>query len=208
MSYAHSLTIMLSFLFPFYSSFYFFLSILDLQCCVSLRCVAKYFSVYTLFFRFFTPASYWILNLVSCAIQQVLKIESPSVQFSSVVSDSLRPHDCCMPGFPVHHQLSELAQTHVHRVSDAIHPSSSLTLLLPSIFLSIRVCSNESVFRVRRPKYWSFRFSISPSNEYSFQWILEESPYDPTVQLLDIYWEKILPIIWNRHIIIEKTHAP
>ena len=71
-----------------------------------------------------------------------------------------------MPGFPVHHQLQELAQTHVHQVGDAIQPSHSL-LLLASIFPSIRVFSYESVLCIRWPKYWSFSFSISPSNEYS-----------------------------------------
>ena len=74
--------------------------------------------------------------------------------------------DYSMPGFPVHHQLPELAQTHIHRVSDAIQPSPPL-LLLPSIFPSIRVFFNESVLHIRWPKYWSFSFSISPSNEYS-----------------------------------------
>ena len=114
--------------------------------------------------------------------------------------------DCSTQGFPVHHQLLELAQTHVHRVGDAIqlsHALSSpsppdfiffiylfyfLTLqycigfaiyqhesttgihvfpILTLIFPSIRVFSNESVLRIRWPKYWSFRFSISSSNEYS-----------------------------------------
>ena len=77
--------------------------------------------------------------------------------------------DCSTPGFPVHHQLSELVQTHVHRVGDTIQPSPLChpLLLLPSIFPSIRVFSNESVFRIRWPKYWSFSFNISPSNEYS-----------------------------------------
>ena len=77
--------------------------------------------------------------------------------------------DCSMPGLPVHHQLPEFTQTHVHWVSDAIQPSHPLSslLLLPSIFPSIRVFSKESVFRIRWPKYWSFSFSISPSNEYS-----------------------------------------
>ena len=76
--------------------------------------------------------------------------------------------DCSAPGFPVHHQLSELAQTDVHRVSDAIQPSHSLSsplLLLPSIFPSIRVFSSELALRIRWPKYWSF--SISPSDDYS-----------------------------------------
>ena len=78
------------------------------------------------------------------------------------------PMDCSTPGLPVHHQLPELAQTHVHRVSDVIHPShlGHPHLLLPSIFPSIRVFSNESVLHIRWPKYWSFSFSISPSNEH------------------------------------------
>ena len=74
-----------------------------------------------------------------------------------------------MPGFPVHHQLPELAQTHVHRVRNAIqtlHPRCPLLLLL-SIFPSITVFSNESALCFRWPKNWSFSFSISPSNEYS-----------------------------------------
>jgi len=77
--------------------------------------------------------------------------------------------DCSMPGFPVHHQLLELTQTHFHRVNDAIQPSHTLStlLLLPSIFPSIRVFSNELVLHIRWPKYWSFSFSISPCNEYS-----------------------------------------
>ena len=72
--------------------------------------------------------------------------------------------DCSTPGFPVHHQLPELAQTHDHRFSDAIQPSHPL-LLLPSILPSIRVFSSESLLCIRWSKYWSF--SISPSNEYS-----------------------------------------
>ena len=71
-----------------------------------------------------------------------------------------------MPGFPVHHQLPELAQIQVHRVSDAIQPSHLLSSP-SSILPSIRVFSNESVLRIRRPKYCSLSFSISPSNEYS-----------------------------------------
>ena len=79
------------------------------------------------------------------------------------------PMDCSMPGFPVLYCLPEFAQTHVHRVHDAIQPSHfCLSLLLqPSIFPSIRIFSNESVLCIRWPKYWSFSFSISPSNEYS-----------------------------------------
>ena len=98
-----------------------------------------------------------------------------SVQFSSVPQLCLTlydPRDCSTPGLPVHHQAPEFTQTHVHWVADAIQPSSHLILcrlhlLLPSIFPSIRVFSSESVLRIRWPKYWSFNFSISPSNEYS-----------------------------------------
>ena len=79
------------------------------------------------------------------------------------------PVDCSTPGFPVHHHLPEFVQTHVHRVSDAIHLLILCCplLLLPSVFPSIRVFSSESVFHIRWPKYWSFTFSISPSNEFS-----------------------------------------
>ena len=74
-----------------------------------------------------------------------------------------------MPGLPVHHQLPEITQIHVHRVGDAIQPSHLCCpfFLLPSVFASIRVFSSESVLHIRRPKYWSFSFIISPSNEYS-----------------------------------------
>ena len=76
--------------------------------------------------------------------------------------------DCSMPGLPVLHQLLELAQTHVHWVGDAIQPSHPLSSPSPppSIFPSIRVFPNESVLPIRWPKYCSFSFSISPSNEY------------------------------------------
>ena len=78
------------------------------------------------------------------------------------------PIDYSTPGFPVHHQLPWLAQTHVHWDSDAIHLILCCPLLLiPSIFPSIIVFSSESVLCIRWPKYWSFRFSISPFNEYS-----------------------------------------
>ena len=74
--------------------------------------------------------------------------------------------DCSTPGFPVYHQLPQLAQTHVHRVGDAIelsHPLSSPSSPA-SIIPSIRVFSSESVLCIRWPKYWSP--SISPSKEY------------------------------------------
>ena len=72
------------------------------------------------------------------------------------------------PGLPVHHQLLEFTQTHAHQVGDAI---SRLILcrpllLLPPISPSIRGFSNESTLHIRWPKYWSFKFSISPTNEH------------------------------------------
>ena len=72
-----------------------------------------------------------------------------------------------MPGFPVHHQLPEFTQTHIHRDSAAIQPSHPLSplLLLPPIPPSIRVFSNESTLRMRWPKHWSFSFRIIPSKE-------------------------------------------
>ena len=76
--------------------------------------------------------------------------------------------DHSTPGFPVHHQLLELTQTHVQ---ESMMASNQLILchpllLPPSVFSSIRVFSNESVLCIKWPKFWSFSFSISPSNEY------------------------------------------
>ena len=90
------------------------------------------------------------------------------VQFSSVAQSCptlCDPIDCSMPGFPVHYNSQSLLKL-MSIVS--VMPSNHLILcrpllLLPSIFRSIRIFSNESVW----PKYWSFSFSISPSNEYS-----------------------------------------
>ena len=101
-----------------------------------------------------------------------------SVQFSSVAQSCptlCDPMNHSTLGLLVHHQLQEFTQTHIHRVGDAIQsvmPSSHLILcrpllLLPSILSSIRVFPRESVLRIRWPKYCSFSFSISPSNEYS-----------------------------------------
>ena len=75
----------------------------------------------------------------------------------------------CSTGFPVHHQLLELAQTHVHRVSDAIQPSYPLSPpSLPAFNLSqIKVLYSESALCIKWPKYWSLSFSMSPFNEHS-----------------------------------------
>ena len=101
-----------------------------------------------------------------------ISIQFRSVQFSSFTQLCLTlcdPMNRSTPGLPVHHHLQEFTQTQSIK---SVMPSSHLILchpllLLPSIFPNIRVFSNESVFCIRWPKYWSFRFNISPSNEYS-----------------------------------------
>ena len=100
-----------------------------------------------------------------------------SVQFNSVTQSCptlCDPTNRSIPGLPVHHQLPEFTETHVHRVSDAIQPSHPLfsLLLLPPIPPSIRVFSNESTLHMRWPKYWSFCFSIIPSKEICGGFIL------------------------------------
>ena len=96
---------------------------------------------------------------------------SLEVQFSSVTQSCLTlcdPMDCSStPGLFAHHQLLEFTQTHVHWAGDAIQPTHPLLSPSPPIFPSIRVFSNESVLHIRWPKYWSFSFNISPSNEHS-----------------------------------------
>ena len=93
------------------------------------------------------------------------------VQFSSVAQlcpTLYNPMDCSTPGHPVHHQLPEFTQL---MSIESVMPSNHLILchplLLPSVFPSIRVFSNESALCIRWPKYWSFSFNISPSNEHS-----------------------------------------
>ena len=114
---------------------------------------------------------WWWKEMLSCVCHLpswICKV----VQFSSVshlCPILCDPMDCNTSGFPVPHQLPEFTQTHVHQV---VIPSSHLILchlllLQPSIFCSIRVFSNESVLYIRWPKYWSFSFSISASNECS-----------------------------------------
>ena len=98
-------------------------------------------------------------------------MNQPSVQFSSVAQSC--PTLCnsmnhSMPGLPIHHQLPEYTQTHVHWIGEAINHLILCPplLLLTSIFPSIRVFSNESALQIRWPKGWNFSFNISPSNEH------------------------------------------
>src|SRR5574337_601237 len=94
-----------------------------------------------------------------------------SVQFSSVIQlcpTLCDPMNCSTPGLPVHHQLTEFTQTHIHQVSDAIQPSHPLLSPSPPAPnpSQHQGLSNESTLRMRWPKYWSFSFSIIPSNEH------------------------------------------
>ena len=100
----------------------------------------------------------------------ILKLLFFFLSFSRSVQLTLcNPMDCSMPGFPVLYQIPEFAQTHILWVGDAIQPSHNLLtlLLLPPIFPSIGVFSKELALHIWWSKYWSFSFSISPSNEYS-----------------------------------------
>ena len=94
-----------------------------------------------------------------------------SFRFSSVTQSCPTLFDPMNPstsGLPVHHQLPEFTQTHIHQVGDAIQPSHPLSPPSPLAPNppSIRVFSNESALRMRSPKYWSFSFSIIPSKEH------------------------------------------
>ena len=119
------------------------------------------------------------------------------VQFSSVAQPCLThcdPMDCSTAGFPVHHQLLELTQTNVHQADDAIQPSHPLSS--PGkieIFPSVRVFSNESVLHIRWPNYWSFSFSITPSNEYFGNEYLPMNIFGKWYYILKLYSESISP---------------
>ena len=141
-----------------------------------------------------------------------------TVQFSSATQSCptlCHPMDFSTPGFPVHHQLPELAQTHVLQVCDAIQPSHPVCcplLFPPSIFPSIRVFSNESALRISWPKYWSFSFSISRSNEYSgliafrMDW-LDLLQVQGTLKSLPQHHSSKLSILWHSaFFIIQLSH--
>ena len=110
------------------------------------------------------PVTHFFPNLCS--------MTSSSVQLSSVAQSCptlCNPMDCSTPDLPVHHQLLEFTQTHV---IESVMPSNHLILCHPlllgsSILPSIRIFTNESALRIMWPKYWSFCFNISASNEHS-----------------------------------------
>ena len=97
----------------------------------------------------------------------------PGSQFSSVIQSCptfCHPMDCSMPGLPVHHQLPEFTQTHIHWVGDATQPSCPLSSPSPPAFYlsQHQVFTNDVALCIRWPNYWSFSFNINPSKEYSW----------------------------------------
>ena len=107
---------------------------------------------------------------MSCIDRQILYHQASTCR--SVAQQCLtfcNPMDCSMPGFPVRHHPSRLLKL---LSIESVMPSNHLVLcrpllLLPSIFLSLRILSNESALHIMWPEYWSFSVSSSPSNEYS-----------------------------------------
>ena len=117
--------------------------------------------IHSLSYSFPLWFNYRILNIVPCAIQ-----------FSSVAQSCptlCDPMDCNTQGLPVHHQLPDFTQTHVHWVSDAVQPSHPLSFPSSPTFnpSQHQGLSNESALHFRWPKYWSFSFNINPSNALS-----------------------------------------
>ena len=120
------------------------------------------------------------------------------------------------PGLPDHHPLLESTQTYVHWVGDAIQPSHSLSscplLLLPSIFPSIRVFSNESGLPIKWAKHWSFSFSISPSNEHpgliSFRmdWLDLLAVQGTLKSLLQHYSSEVPILLCSAFFIVQLSH--
>ena len=138
-----------------------------------------------------------------------------SVQFRrSAVSDSLRPHGLQHPGFPVRHQLPELAQTHVHGVCDDIQPSHPLSSPSPPAFDLAQHQSlfQESVLPIRWPMYWSFSFSISPSNEYSglisfrVDWLDFRAVQGNLKSLLQYHSSKASILLCSAFFIVQLSH--
>ena len=140
-----------------------------------------------------------------------------TIQFNSVTQSCLTlcdPMDCSMPSLPVHHQLPESTQNHVHRVGDAISHLTlcSPLLLLPPIPPSNRVFSNESTLRMRWSKFWSFRFSICPSNEHpgliSFRmdWLDLLAVLGTLKSLLQHHSSKASILWWSAFFTVQVSH--
>ena len=113
-----------------------------------------------------------LLRIIKRSFSSNVLWSTGSVQFNSVAQSCLTlcdPADCSTPGFPVHQELPELTQNHVYWVSDAIQTSHPLSSPSPP---ALNLSQHQGLFQWvsslhQWPKYWSFSFSISPSNEYS-----------------------------------------
>ena len=109
--------------------------------------------------------TYWVLYSF-IVVYLLIRLSVSSI--AQLYPTLCNPMDFSTSGFPVHHQIRSLLKL---MSIELVKPSNHLILshpllLLPSVFHSIRVLSSESVLPIRWPKYWSFSFSISPSNEY------------------------------------------
>ena len=138
-------------------------------------------------------------------------------QFSSVAQLCLTlcdPMNCSTPGLPVHHQLPEFTQIHVHRVSDAIQPSHPLSSPSPPAPIppSITVFSNVSTLCMRWPKYWSFSFSIIPSKEhpglisYRMDWLDLLAVQGTLKSLLQHHTSKVSILLRSAFFIVQLSH--
>ena len=139
-------------------------------------------------------------------------------QFSSVAQSCLAlcdPVDCSTLGFPVHHPLPEFTQTHVHWVGDAIQSSHPLLSPSPPAFnlSQHQDFSKESVLHTRWPNYWSFSFSISPSNEYSglisfrMDWLELLAVQGTLKSLLQHHSSKASILQWSAFFIVQFLHS-
>ena len=146
-----------------------------------------------------------------------MKICLRLVQFSLVAQSCPTLGDSMnhtTPGLPVHHQLPESTQTHVHCVCDGIQPSHPLlSLSAPAINLSQQQgLSNESALHIRWPKYWSFSFSIIPSNEHpgliSFRmdWLDLLAVQGTLKSLLQHHSSKALILRCSAYFIVQLSH--
>ena len=121
---------------------------------------------------------------------------------------------CSMSGFPVHHQLPKLTQTHVHWIDDTIQPSRPLSSpsLLTFNLSQHQYFSSESVFCIRWPEYWSFRLSISLSNDYSgkicyrIDWLVVLAVQKPLKSLLQNHSSKASVLWCSTFFIVQLSH--
>ena len=151
-----------------------------LQCSMVILLEGESFSIPLSHRRWFafhlaTVVSGW--KVMNRQIREIIQMADVYAQYASIIFHLIwwccsvtqswltlcEPMDGSTPGFPVLHCLPEFASSHVHWVDEGIQLSHTL----PSNFPSNRVFSNKLALHVRWPKYWCFRFSISPSNEYS-----------------------------------------